>query len=231
MKRKIGIYALISIGIILGMVITSYFFFFYNNKVSIDKINNSNYNNKDDSSDKLNNSVINNEDSVNDNKDKTEFSIINIYNNVSGFCYNPNFPTSGPNKLNFIINLENISGKKIISTINMSYDFFFSDDHFTYNSEIDTGDIFNISTKCKNRTGGYCWNSYYHTYPGGLYSGCRLFCNNSNDGKYYDTVWQFSVEIFNCGNYSKYWHLGIFTEPDMGNYWNATFMVECIVKK
>ena len=141
-----------------------------------------------------------------------------------GFNYNPLYPEEGESVVTNTFDIQEITGDRIISTLHMYFIFEFDDDHFMYGSETNTGDIFNLTLTCRNRSGGYVYKlSDHQTYPGGGSVEIDLNCDVHGEGIYYDTEWTLEVEISNCGTYSKYLNLGLITEPDMGNDWNAYF--------
>ena len=226
---------------IIGLIIfslTSIFLFYLSDKENLDlekdtSIYKDPYNNDekddevlntDDSDDEKNGNTNNNENSV-----CSEEKLSNVSINFSGYCYNPDYPESGPSKEEVIFNLEEITNDKIYSTEELYFKFEFEDDHFEWGSDTNTGDIFTMTLYCSNRSGGYLYVlDNFCTFPGGGGTELTMYCGIEGEGIYYDTTWYLIIEISNCGEYSKYWRWEVFTEPDPGNDWNVFINIKYI---
>jgi len=142
---------------------------------------------------------------------------------LTGFCYNPDYPEYGSHKEEITIDLDDYHPKQIISQKRMTYYFLYIDDHYS-NARSNTGDIMSIRVICLNNTNDEFMEDITQPgFEGGSIITQISYCDAEGRGKYFDTKWYIEVEISNCGEYPKYGGPGVITEPDQGNEWNATF--------
>ncbi len=143
---------------------------------------------------------------------------------LSGYCYNPEYPDYGSSSENIMIDLKEQNLNQIVSQYRMYYYFYFLDDHYEMIDPRNTGDIMTITTYCYNNTNKEYIDFMEQTsFEGGSEITQTSYCDADGRGSFFDSKWHIDIEISNCGEYPKYGGPGLFTEPDQGNEWNATF--------
>jgi hypothetical protein len=144
-----------------------------------------------------------------------------IYLERSGYCYNPDYPESGPSSEILTFDWEEITGGDVIvKQLVINSSFISEDDHYGSYSEDDTGDMFALNHVLYNKsTGEEEYRGGIGTFPGVCSASFHLQLKNITGGVGLLPFYQFEIEISNCGEYPLYWKLGIFSEPDPGNEW------------
>ncbi len=73
---------------------------------------------------------------------------------AEGYCYNPDYPETGPSNHTIDLNWEELTGYKIKKQISCEITLFAEDDHYGSYSDEDTGDIFTLYHEIYNKTTG-----------------------------------------------------------------------------
>ena len=143
---------------------------------------------------------------------------------VSGYCYNPDYPELGHSSQNIVINLTEKAGREIYSLDFLEGTFNFIDDHYGSRSPKDTGDVFSYHFYILNKTNGEILDSIYResSFEGGEIHIFQCNLSGRNRGTYYEPYYRIDISISNCGEYPKYWKWGFFSEPDPGNDWHLS---------
>jgi len=152
-----------------------------------------------------------------------------FYYNLSGYCYNPDYPEYGPSGVTYQFDWEDLTGDEIKKQLFLSMYLIAEDDHYGSFSDDDTGDVFSYHYELYNLTyeevehkGGFV------TFPGVCSGYHRVHLQNITQGIGLMTLFQFQLNISNCGEYPVYWELGLISEPDPGNDWRIEFIYEYI---
>lgn len=165
----------------------------------------------------------NNDEEIGDDVQEKEQEgprIKKFYHNVSGYCYNPEYPEYGPSSDIRIFNWEELTGDRISKQLFINYTLDAEDDHYGSFSEDDTGDVFILTDVLYNKsTGEEEYRGGIATFPGVCSADTQIHLQNITGGVGLLPTFQFEINITNCGEYPVYWKLGIVSEPDPGNAW------------
>ena len=141
---------------------------------------------------------------------------------TEGYCYNPDYPETGPSNEILTINWEDLTGHRIKKQISCEVKFIAEDDHYGSYSDEDTGDIFTLYHAIYNKTTGDIEEDLLEeTFPGKCGSYSKAHLQNITGGVGLLPIYYLEISISNCGSYPQYWELGIFSEPDPGNEWKV----------
>jgi len=170
----------------------------------------------------VNDSLFSEDNQTINSKDNLQLRKKTIILNISGYCYNPDFPESGPSYQNLIVDFEKETGYTIYSLDLLEGVFHFIDDHCGSFSSKDTGDTFHYNFYYINKTSGERWLEMpWTSFAGGETNTYKNYLCNVSGGKDFNMKYYLDINISNCGEYPKYfkWGIGYFSEPDPGNSW------------
>ncbi len=139
---------------------------------------------------------------------------------AKGYCYNPEYPETGPSSQTLHLNWEELTGHRIKKQISCEITLIAEDDHYGSYSDEDTGDIFILYHSIYNKTTGEIEVAFQDiSFPGQCGSYFKIHLENITGGVCLLPIYDLEISISNCGSYPKYWKAGLFSEPDPGNEW------------